>query len=129
MSSTTSFNLLSFSDDPLYGEVYQILNRNYIGSWGDACMLYDKIRSDAIWSELTSMTSRKPNKGDVERASSLLEELHRFDTQTNIAKAESVVRTWSPPVTAAKPPLHPKTNTKTMKTTNSFAALNDDDDE
>ena len=136
MSSSTSslaspLNIFA-TDDPVYGDVYSILQRNYIGSWGDACYLYDQIQREAIWSELTSMVQAKPTAAQRTRANSLLQDLQRFDTAANVTKAESVVRTWSPPpatTATGKPPVHPNTKKpKTANTKNSFALLNDDDE-
>lgn len=125
---------MTFTDDPVYGEVYSILQRNYIGSWGDACYLYDQIQRKAIWAELTSMVQAKPTAAQRTRANSLLQDLQRFDTAANVTKAESVVRTWSPPPASAtrtstgKPPVHPNTKkSNAANTKNSFALLNDDE--
>jgi hypothetical protein len=122
MSSTKSLSLLDCSNDPVYGDIYQILQRNYLGSWGDACFLYDQIRRDAIWTELTGLITARPTKTAAQRAQELLEELKNVDN-SSMPKAESVVRTWAPPAKA-------KTAASTAKApTNAFATLCEDSDE
>jgi hypothetical protein len=124
MSSTNSLSLLDCSNDPVYGEIYQILQRSYIGSWGDACYRYDQIRREAIWTELTGLTTTRPTKNTAERAHELLDELKRVDN-ASVPRAESVVLTWAPAASAVLP----KTAAKNKRVSNAFATLFESDDE
>lgn len=118
--------LASVFDNSPYTEVYRILQRNYIGSWGDACYLYDQIRRDAIWTELTGLAREKPTQDTAQRAQELLRELKSVDS-SSVSRAQSIVQTLThaAPVTAAPVQL------KNKRVTNAFATLyeTDDDDE
>lgn len=128
MSSTTTTTppppslLLGLSSDPVYGSVYALLERNYIGSWGDACVLYDNIRREAIWTELTGLVRTKPTEAKALAARELLNELEHVDTSLSFIKADGIVRKWAPSAV-------PKIAIKNSAVFNAFHSLAEDSDE
>ena len=124
MSSTTTppSPLLNLSSDPVYGSVYKILERDYIGSWGDACVLYDTIRREAIWTELTGLVRTKATEAKATAARELLNELEHVDTSLSFIKADGIVRKWAPSAL-------PKIAIKNSAVFNAFHSLAEDSDE
>ena len=121
---STTLNAQYWIADPTYGQVYKILLGNSLGSWAAADELYTQIRTRAIWSELNTMTAKKPTPTATERATELLDELNRLSgSQGAFADATNVVKTWAPPsgprIVAVKKPA----------VVNTFAALAEEDEE
>lgn len=117
--------------DPVYGSVFNILKRDYIGSWADATMEYSRIRRDIIWAELRSLTAAAYTKTNQDKVAKLLKELQSIsadlcDTSpssgTSFTAAESVVKLWTPAPSSGPKPA-PK------KVVNTFAALADSDED
>lgn len=140
MSSTsvsTTNPLALFATDPMYGSVYDILQRPYIGSWGDANVEYARIRQPIAWKELREVLAAKPTQENQARAADLVKQIVTLsadlgDTSAKSATsglaAETVVKLWMPPAKAVVPKSSgPKPAAK--KVMNTFAALAESDDE
>ena len=141
-SVTTTNPLALFARDPMYGSVYDILQRPYIGSWGDANVEYARIRQPNAWKELRELLAAKPTQDSQAKAAELVKEINSLsadlgDTSAKSATsglaAETVVKLWMPPVKAAVPkssgPKPSASKAGAKKVMNTFAALAESDDE
>jgi hypothetical protein len=134
MSSSSNTSLISANIDPLYASVDRILQRNYIGSWGDASAEYARIRHGLVWGELRTLFAGKCTTANKERATVLVAELESLcseirdtsvSSSTSHAAATAALKAWMPP-----PPSSSTTTTTTKKVVkNTFAALAEDSDE
>ncbi len=127
MSSSSNTSLITANIDPLYASVDRILQRNYIGSWGDASAEYARIRHGVVWGELRTLFAGKYTVKNKERATELIGELEsvcaeigdtKASSKTSHAAAAAALQTWMPPP--------PSSSKKVVK--NIFAVIVEDDE-